>query len=134
MGLPFLMVELADADALARARIDAAALDAAVAEGLCADIHCYVRVDDAAIDARMFAPLDGVPEDPATGSANCALVGLLTARDPRASGRFRWRITQGVAMGRPSVLDARTEKRDGALAGVWIGGYSAAFAEGTLEA
>ena len=134
MGLPFLMVELADADALARARIDAAALDVAVAAGMCADIHCYVRTDDETIDARMFAPHDGVPEDPATGSANCALVALLTALDSRAGGAFRWRITQGVAMGRPSVLEARTEKRDRAVVGVWIGGYSAAFAEGTLEA
>jgi predicted PhzF superfamily epimerase YddE/YHI9 len=36
-------------------------------------------------------------------------------------------------MGRPSVLEARTEKRDGAVVGAWIGGCCVAFAEGFIE-
>ena len=132
VGLEFLMVEMASAQALARARIDGAALQAAADDGLCADIHCYVR-DGSTIDARMFAPLDGVPEDPATGSANCALVALLCELDGRQDGHFDWQITQGVLMGRASRLDARTEKRDGHVCGVWIGGNSVLFAEGSLS-
>ncbi|MEO0615041.1 MAG: PhzF family phenazine biosynthesis protein [Pseudomonadota bacterium] len=138
VGLPFLMVELASAEALARAKVDTAAIDAALVAGMNTDIHCYVRLDPDGdcerLDTRMFAPHDGVPEDPATGSANCALVGLLTALDARDALDARWSITQGVVMGRPSALEARTEKRGGAVTRVWIGGYSVRFAQGTLEA
>ena len=78
------------------------------------DVHLYFRSgDEFDLRARMFAPLDGVPEDPATGSANCALGALLGTLDPAPSGTFRWRIAQGVEMGRPSVLEVRAEKRDG---------------------
>jgi trans-2,3-dihydro-3-hydroxyanthranilate isomerase len=82
----------------------------------------------------MFAPLDGVPEDPATGSANCALAALLTYCDAAASGDFSWRIAQGVEMGRPSVLDARTKKQDGVVTATLIGGYSVMVCEGAIEA
>ena len=78
----------------------------------------------------MFAALDGV-EDPATGSANCAL----TAGHYRSErdGTFSWRIAQGVEMERPSVLEARTEKRDGVVTGVWIAGNCVRVSEGYIE-
>lgn len=131
VGLEFLMVELTSVDALARARLNGALLEDAAGDGLCPDIHCYVR-DGQTIDARMFAPLDGVPEDPATGSANCALVALLTTLAAE-DGEYTWQITQGVIMGRPSRLDARTQKHAGEVTGVWIGGQSVLFAEGSLS-
>jgi trans-2,3-dihydro-3-hydroxyanthranilate isomerase len=135
VGLPFLIAELRDRDALERARPDASGLDGLIAEGIAQpDIHLYVRTADGFdIRARMFSPLDGIPEDPATGSANCALVGLLSQLDEAADGAFSWRIAQGVEMGRPSVLEARTEKRDGTVVNVWIGGESVMVCEGLLE-
>jgi trans-2,3-dihydro-3-hydroxyanthranilate isomerase len=134
VGLPFLIAELVDLDALRRARVNAAALDAVAAAGLTPDVHLYARAQDGFdLRARMFAPLDGVPEDPATGSANCALAGLLAHVDPRADGDFAWRIAQGVEMGRPSALDARAEKRGGAVVATRIGGASVLFGEGWLE-
>jgi trans-2,3-dihydro-3-hydroxyanthranilate isomerase len=81
----------------------------------------------------MFAPLDGIIEDPATGSANCALAGLLSHLDEAPDGTFAWRIAQGVEMGRPSDLEARTEKRDGAVVNVWIGGDCILVSEGFIE-
>jgi predicted PhzF superfamily epimerase YddE/YHI9 len=36
-------------------------------------------------------------------------------------------------MGRPSVLEARTEKRDGAVEGVWIAGECVLVSEGSIE-
>jgi len=135
VGLPFLMAELKDRAALERARINMDGLDAIVAEGLTPDIHLYVHSgDEFDIRARMFAPLDGVPEDPATGSANCALAGLLGQYSERSDGSFSWRIAQGVEMGRPSVLEARAEKRAGAVEGIWIGGASVLVSEGFIEA
>ena len=135
VGLPFLIAELRDRDALERARLDASGLDGLIAEGIAQpDIHLYVRTADGFdIRARMFSPLDGIPEDPATGSANCALVGLLSHLDEAADGAFTWRIAQGVEMGRPSVLEARTEKRDGVVVNVWIGGESVMVCEGLIE-
>jgi len=131
VGLPFLVAELRDRDALQRARSSAGGVDALVAAGLTPDVHLYVRSgDEFDLRARMFAPLAGVPEDPATGSANCALAALLTQCDSRSSGEFRWRIAQGVEMGRPSLLEARTEKRDGAVVATWISGSSVLVSEG----
>ncbi len=134
VGLPFLFVELSSRAALARARTDPAALDALAAAGAPPDVHLYVRSrDDFDLRARMFAPRDGVPEDPATGSANVALAAALAHLDPRREGSFRWRIAQGVEMGRPSVLEARVEKRDGKVVEAKIGGASVLVAEGWIE-
>jgi trans-2,3-dihydro-3-hydroxyanthranilate isomerase len=134
VGLPFLMAELADRAALERARINMNGIDAIAAEGVTPDIHLYTRsADEFDIRARMFAPLDGVPEDPATGSANCALAALLSHHDKAAGGSFQWRIAQGVEMGRPSVLEARAEKKDGAVVATWIGGASVLVGEGFIE-
>jgi trans-2,3-dihydro-3-hydroxyanthranilate isomerase len=134
VGLPFLMAELTDRAALARARVNLDGIDALVSAGVTPDVHLYTRsADDFDIRARMFAPRDGVPEDPATGSANCALAGLLSHYRDASNGSFRWRIAQGVEMGRPSVLEARAEKREGLVVDTWIGGASVLVSEGVIE-
>jgi len=135
VGLPFVIAELADRGALQRARPSIAGVEGLLAQGVeTADLLVYVRsADDFDVRARMFSPLDGIPEDPATGSANCALAGLLAHLDEAADGAFAWRIAQGVEMGRPSVLEARAEKWRGEVANVWIGGESVLVAEGYLE-
>ncbi len=134
VGLPFLVAELRDRGALERARSNMTGLDVIMAQGIVPDIHLYVQShDDFAIRARMFAPFDGIPEDPATGSANAALAALLTHCKAEQEGDFRWRIAQGVEMGRPSVLEARTEKRGGHVTATRIGGASVLVSEGTIE-
>jgi trans-2,3-dihydro-3-hydroxyanthranilate isomerase len=134
VGLPFLVVEVADLGALARSRPDPGALQRlAGSSGGVVDVHLYVRTDGPVdLRARMFAPLDGVSEDPATGSANAALAGLLGSLEP-ADGRYTWRIAQGVEMGRPSLLEARVERRDGIVVGVWVGGSAVLVSRGTIE-
>lgn len=138
VGLEFVIAELSDRAALERARPVEAALERLVAAGASTpDIHLYVtsgRDDPDGFDlrTRMFAPFDGVPEDPATGSANGALVGLLASVE-EVDGDRAWRIAQGVEMGRPSVLDARTRRSGGEVTGVWIGGGSVLVAQGTIE-
>ena len=134
VGLPFLVAELKDRAALKRIRVNAAGFDAIAGQGITPDVHLYVRSgDDFDIRTRMFAPFDGVPEDPATGSANCALAGLLSHYDQKRDGSFTWRIAQGVEMGRPSVLEARTEKRDGVVVAARIGGASVLVSEGVIQ-
>ena len=67
------------------------------------------------IQTRMFAPLYGVPEDPATGSANVVLIGLLAHFRPEADLTLSKTIGQGFDMGRPSILEGncREEGRQG---------------------
>ena len=133
VGLPFVMVELRDQTALQKAKINANGFDQVAAQGVEPDIHVYVQShDEFDIRARMFAPHDGVPEDPATGSANCALAGLLGHFHPSQSGMFEWRIAQGVEMGRPSLLQARVEKLDGKVLSSWIGGSCVMVSEGHI--
>ena len=133
VGLPFIMVELKDRSVLERSRINMSGFEALDAQGVMPDIHLYTKATDGFdLRTRMFAPLDGVPEDPATGSANCALGGFLAHYDPKASGDFTWRIAQGVEMGRPSTLVARVEKRNGAIQTTRIGGPSVLVSEGEL--
>ena len=84
-------------DALARARPVLAECRGLAEAGHPPDVHLDVRgPEPGSVRARMFAPADGVPEDPATGSAGCALAGLLAHLEPAASGDFAWRIDQGV--------------------------------------
>ncbi len=134
VGLPFLFAELTHREALRRAEIDRKQLRALAAAGLAPDIQLYVRSDDDYdIRARVFAPAAGVPEDPATGSANCALAGILAHYDEKPSGRYEWCIAQGVEMGRPSVLNAEAEKKDGVVIKTTIGGACVMVAEGNIE-
>ena len=81
----------------------------------------------------MFAPFQGVVEDPATGSANVALAALLAALDPEPNGQFAWRIAQGVEMGRPSRLAANATKQDGEVTAARIGGGCVIVADGWIE-
>lgn len=132
VGLPFLIVQLASRDALQRARVNMAALEELRDAGIVPDVHLYTPSDDEFdIRARMFAPFDGVPEDPATGSANCALAALLTHYRAGNKSGISVRIAQGMEMGRPSVLEARTRREDDAIR-TWIGGHSVFIAEGTI--
>lgn len=134
VGLPFLLVEVKDLGALGKARINWEAIRALHDAGVTPDLLFYTReTGNDGLRARMFAPLDGVSEDPATGSANAALVAYLAHIDDSADGEFRFRIRQGVEMGRPSTLEAKVRKRDGSVVQTCIGGYSVLVSEGVLH-
>jgi trans-2,3-dihydro-3-hydroxyanthranilate isomerase len=134
VGLPFVIIELRDRAALERVRVNTTLLAELESEGIRPSLFTYIHShDDFNIRARMFAPLAGTIEDPATGSANCALVAVLTHHHEAREGAFSWRIAQGVEMNRPSFLEARTEKKNGSVTGVWIAGRSVMISEGTLE-
>jgi trans-2,3-dihydro-3-hydroxyanthranilate isomerase len=121
VGLPFYIVELT-LSGLERAAPDLAAFQRLASrfdqspERL--SIHCYARGERKdMLHARMFAPLSGTWEDPATGSANAALAAYLLSLGTAAEAAFE--ITQGVAMGRPSrLLASATRGSDGLRATV----------------
>jgi len=134
VGLPFVFTELRDRAGLERARINMSGFDALRDLGVNPQLHLYTQVSDGFdIRARMFAPLSGVPEDPATGSASCALAGLLAHYKEEPNGSFAWRIAQGVEMARPSTLLARAEKADGTVEATWVGGACVMVSEGFIQ-
>jgi trans-2,3-dihydro-3-hydroxyanthranilate isomerase len=96
-------------------------------------IYTQVSESDLDIRARMFAPHHGIPEDPATGSANVALVGLLAHLRPERDLRISKRIAQGVEMGRPSLLQAEAVKEDGIVTATMIGGRCVPVMSGRID-
>jgi trans-2,3-dihydro-3-hydroxyanthranilate isomerase len=103
VGMPFIVAETS-LTALQRAQPDLVAFrQAAAASGMNNDFSLllYVR-HQGKIRVRMFAPLSGIFEDPATGSANAALAALLLSLTKDSKGVYE--VIQGVEMGRPSLL------------------------------
>ena len=98
-------------------------------------IHLYVAAKEHGVEiqSRMFAPLFGVPEDPATGSANVALIGLLAHHRPEADLVLARTIGQGFDMGRPSILEASAEKKAGKVIATYIGGRCVPMMKGTID-
>ena len=78
------------------------------------------------------AAREGVPEDPATGSACASLARYLADRDARADGTLRWTVEQGFEMGRPSLIEIEADKGRGSVREVRVGGRSVMMGEGTL--
>jgi trans-2,3-dihydro-3-hydroxyanthranilate isomerase len=139
VGLPFVIAEVASG-ALAAARPDAVAFAEAARrfplEGGRLSIHLYARTagdNEAQLRARMFSPLGGTVEDPATGSANGALVGLLASLDPAPDTPLSFNVLQGAEMGRPSILAVSAEKQGGSVVRVRVGGRCAPVMAGELS-
>lgn len=119
LGMPFVIAEVTGA-ALTRATPDHGAFRRTKADwpGLKGPLalHLYAR-EGGRIRARMFAPLAGTSEDPATGSANATLGALLLSLTPEATAAYE--IVQGVEMGRPSLLRVTARRAaDGVRAAV----------------
>lgn len=134
VGLPFLVVEMSDREALRRAQPSLAAFREILPLDGADAVFAYTRDVGGDLHARMFSPLDGIVEDPATGSAAAATAALLATHAGDGDSERSWRIHQGVDMGRPSVLMARTTRRNGSVEAVHIGGRCVAVMQGTFEA
>jgi trans-2,3-dihydro-3-hydroxyanthranilate isomerase len=132
VGLPFVIAELAADRAVIAAKPSPDAFARHMPVHGCQMLLLFHR-DGADLHARMFSPLDGVMEDPATGSAGAALAALLAARDAEPEGLFEFTIGQGAEMGRPSRLLADAEKRGGGVVRVRIGGSCVPVMTGRLR-
>ncbi|UYY57565.1 PhzF family phenazine biosynthesis protein [Sphingomonas sp. S2-65] len=115
-GNAYVIAELTP-DALAGCAPDIDAFRAALAahpqHGNRFSVHVYCR-DAMTLRARMFAPLAGTWEDPATGSANAPLACLLLSLDAaREAAAFT--VHQGVEMGRPSLLQVEARREAGGI-------------------
>jgi trans-2,3-dihydro-3-hydroxyanthranilate isomerase len=139
-GVPQLMVpvrSLADVRALDAGAMDGRLLGRVMRAYDCDLVmtFCTETEDpDASVHTRGFAHPLGIPEDPATGSANGALGayvvkhGLVSLDGPTVC----YRSEQGIEMGRPSTLEIEVDHEDGEPVTVRVGGAVAPVIEGTL--
>jgi trans-2,3-dihydro-3-hydroxyanthranilate isomerase len=87
--------------------------------------------DENDLNARMFAPYYGVPEDPATGSANGCLGAYLVKHSYFSYEGVELRVEQGYEVGRPSLIHVRASVSEGGI-DVSVGGKVEKVAEGEI--
>ena len=138
VGLPFACVRISDLAMLGRALPNLAAFRAAQsAQGPDLEFNLYAytltSTEPLTVRSRMFAPLDGVNEDPATGSAAAAFGGFLGHLRPESDLNFALTIHQGIEMGRPSQIDVSVLKQAGTIERVEISGRCVDVMRGTIE-
>lgn len=134
-GVPFLCVPLCDQAALMRATLRLDRWSATLADGWAPQVYPFCRdpADSTLFHVRMFAPALGVAEDPATGAAAAAFAGYLARRVGDVTGVCRWRLVQGVAMGRPSTLTVEADLLAGQPRAVRVGGTAVLVGAGELN-
>jgi trans-2,3-dihydro-3-hydroxyanthranilate isomerase len=138
-GTPFLFAELTSRAALAAAKPQLDVFARELPRDRTTGIHLYVRAQEhdnqqgCDIQARMFAPEHGITEDPATGAANVALIGLLAHYRQERDLILSETIGQGFDMGRPSILQASAEKKAGRVIATQVGGRCVPVMSGTIE-
>ena len=127
-GLPDIILPLPDVATLQSLQPDMEAIKNFTKHHKAVSIHPFAFGDDEyTAHVRDFAPLYGIPEESATGTANASLTyylqqcGCLGAEAECA-------FIQGEVMGRPSVVATRIQA-DGSL---FVGGTAAIVAEGEL--
>jgi trans-2,3-dihydro-3-hydroxyanthranilate isomerase len=127
LGPGFTYVELESPEAVGALDPDLRALMRVVEDGT----YCFAR-DGARWKSRMFAPSDGVAEDPATGSAAGPLAVHL-ARHGRIGFGEEIEILQGVELGRPSTLFAEVHGTPDRIERVRVGGSAVVVARGEFS-
>ncbi len=139
-GLPQMMVpirSLAEVQSLDPGRLNVAALNRAcrAVDTDCVMVFTFeTERPDTAIHVRMFAPMLGVPEDPATGSANGGLGAYLVHHRavPVDGPTVRLLSEQGAEMGRPSLLTIEVDTAGSDVRTVRVGGQAVKMIEGTV--
>ena len=126
-GVRHVYVALASEEAVAAVTPDFSALARLPALGF----SCFAR-SDRQWKTRMFAPGEGIPEDAATGSAAGPLACHL-ARHGRIAFGEEIEISQGVEIGRPSLLYARAEGDADRIEKVEVGGSAVVVARGEFR-
>ncbi|MFW6124191.1 MAG: PhzF family phenazine biosynthesis protein [Acidobacteriota bacterium] len=123
-GLPFIIVALKSLKAVKKAHVNKELFyeiikdkDAKAVLIFCSET--YHKKND--LNVRVFADYFGVPEDPATGSANGCLAGYLIEHDFFSRKKIDIKVEQGYEIGRPSRLYLRAQEKEGKTE-VFVGG------------
>lgn len=133
-GFYTLIVTLKSLDAVRRATVNIERQSKLIARSQAKTIlifapETYSHEND--LNVRFFGHFLGVPEDPATGSANGCLAGYLVEHRYFDDDRIDVRVEQGYEIGRPSLLRLIAGEEDGKI-GVNVGGKVVMVAKGEL--
>ena len=140
-GIPQMMVpmrSLAEVQALRADRLNVAALTRVCHAVSVETVLVFTRETerpDASVHVRVFAPLLGIPEDPATGSANGALGAYLVHHHVVRITEPTTRIIseQGAEIHRPSTLHIEVDSAGGEIIAVRVGGRVVPIIEGVAR-
>ena len=127
IGPEFVYVALGSVDEVAGLAPDFRALAKLTSAG----VNCFAGAGSR-WKTRMFAPMQGVPEDPATGSAAGPLA-IHLARHGRIAYGDKIEISQGAEIGRPSTLYARVHGDGERVERVEVGGSAVVVARGEYK-
>ena len=133
-GLPDILVPVDSMDELEAITPDFEAMSKLSERQKAVGMHAYVlRKDgeDLLIDCRNFAPLYGIDEEAATGTANGALTYYLFTKGIVKENEL-YTITQGESMGRPSKIVTTAQKSADGKVMIKVGGSAATLAEGEI--
>jgi trans-2,3-dihydro-3-hydroxyanthranilate isomerase len=133
-GVPYCVVPLSGRAAMGRIRIDRRAWQEHLSASAAPELYVVCRDPEtpgAALRVRMFAPLMGVEEDPATGSAAAALAGWLGRGLP--DGEHSWLVEQGIEMGRPSLLTVTARVQGGRATESRVAGNAVVICRGSMK-
>jgi len=138
VGVRFLYVELTDLEALAASEAAQGPVTRISAARGLDGVFTYVRLNEKSkngvdIRARMYAPVHGVMEDPATGSANAGLANLLASLNGDQDATLEWNVSQGIEMGRPSRLHVTAERRGGKIVEIRVTGGAVVACRGQID-
>jgi trans-2,3-dihydro-3-hydroxyanthranilate isomerase len=134
-GVLFYLVPVRDTRALARIKVNLGGWDDLFPLGT-SSVYCFTTVDDepdTELAARMFAPGMGLGEDPGTGAAAAALIGLLARHADFDEGQAEFRLRQGAEMGRPCRISLQLRKSGNALTHASIGGHAVIVGAGAFD-
>ena len=133
-GVPFVFVPVSGLAAIGHARPNPVSWAGAFGSpSAAAWLYCReTESSDNDFHARMFAPLLGFAEDPATGSAAAAFAGVVCRFDEPPPGTYRHVIEQGFEMNRASLITMEMDVAGGEVAAVRIGGNAVVVVEGSL--
>lgn len=123
-GLPFIIVPMKSLEAIVSCRINQAKYFELIKKIESKAILVFSRqvVEPAHhLHARVFVDYYGIPEDPATGSANGCLAGYLIKHRYFGTTEIDIQVEQGYEINRPSVLYLRGKIENGTIQ-VWVGG------------
>ena len=131
-GIPFLIVPLKSLAQVKKAKVDFVNFMKSVAdiEAKAPLVFCpEARREKNDLSVRVFVDYYGIPEDPATGSANGCLAGYLAKHHYFGQNKVDVRVEQGYEIGRPSLLYLRAEEKEQAV-DVFVGGKTMLVARG----
>ena len=131
-GLPFIIIPLKTLDTLKQAKVSKDKYFELIkdTQAKAMLIFCpetYDKEND--LNIRVFADYYGVPEDPATGSANGCLAGYLVKYRYFGNDQIDIRVEQGYEIGRSSLLYLRAKDKGEKIA-VSVGGKVEMIAKG----